>query len=101
MDRLGGSVAGGGNPVTAWINLRAVWEIVVVGLLAGAGLPAIFALGLRVLGTPAKGHVKVSDDELVGGSRAGIALAAICFAIVLAAIGYGIYIIVISGHGAT
>ena len=86
--------------MTAWINLRAIWEIVVVGLLAGAGLPAMFALGLRALGKPAKGHVTVSDDELVGGSRAGIAIAAVCIAIVLAAIGYGIDIIVISGHGA-
>jgi hypothetical protein len=86
--------------MTSWINLRAVWEIVVAGLLAGAGLPAIFALGLRALGTPGKGHVRASDDELVGGSLAGIAIATVCFAIVLGAIGYGIYIIVRSGHGA-
>jgi hypothetical protein len=84
--------------MTGWINLRATWEIVVVGLLAGAGLPAIFAVGLRALGIPGKGHVRTSENELVGGSPAGIALAAVCFAIVLAAIGYGIYIIVASGH---
>ena len=86
--------------MSSWIDSQAVSEIVVIGLLAGAGLPAIFAIGLRALGTPGKGHVKVSDDELVGGSRTGIAIAAACFAVVLAAIGYGIYIIVISGHGA-
>jgi len=86
--------------MSSWINLRAVGEIVVVGLLAGAGLPAIFALGLRALGMQGKGHVAVSDDELVGGSTAGIAIAIVCIALVLGAIGYGIYIIVISGHGA-
>ena len=86
--------------MNGWINLRAIWEIVVIGLLAGAGLPAIFALGLRALGTPGKQHVTVSDDELVGGNPAGIAAAAVCIAIVLAAIGYGIYIIVLSGHPA-
>ena len=84
--------------MNGWINLRAIWEIVVVGLLAGAGLPAVFAIGMRALSTPGKRHVEASDDELVGGSRAGIALAAGCFAVVLAAIGFGIYIIVISGH---
>ncbi|HUC21831.1 MAG TPA: hypothetical protein VMA73_03935 [Streptosporangiaceae bacterium] len=86
--------------MTGWISLRAIGEIIVVGLLAGAGLPALFALGLRALGTPGKGHVKVSDEELVGGNPAGNAIAAVCFAVVLAAVGYGIYIIVISGHGA-
>ena len=86
--------------MSSWINLRAVWEILVVSLLAGAGLPAIFALGLRALGRPGKGHVTVSDDELIGGSPAGIAIATFCIALVLAAVGYGIYIIVISGHGA-
>jgi hypothetical protein len=86
--------------MNSWINLQAIWEIIVVGLLAGAGLPAIFALGLRALGRPGKGHVTESDEELVGGNPAGIAIATVCIAIVLAAIGYGIYIIVISGHGA-
>jgi hypothetical protein len=85
--------------MNGWISLRAIWEIVVVGLLAGAGLPAIFALGLRALGASGKRHVTVSDDELVGGNPAGIAVASVCIAIVLGAIGYGIYIIVISGHG--
>jgi hypothetical protein len=84
--------------MSSWIDLRAIWEIVVIGLLAGAGLPALFAIGVRALGAPGKGHVTVSEDEVVGGSRTGMAIAAACFAIVLAAIGYGIYIIVASGH---
>jgi len=81
-----------------WIDWRAVWEIVIVGLLAGAGLPALFAIGMRVLGTPGKDHVRVTEDELVGGNPAAIAIAALCFAIVLGAVGYAIYIIVVSGH---
>ncbi len=84
--------------MNSWIDLHALWEIVVVGLLAGAGLPALFAIGVRALGAPGKGHVTVSQDEVVGGSRTGIAIAAVCFIIVLAAIGYGIYIIVSTGH---
>jgi hypothetical protein len=84
--------------MNSWIDLKAVGEIVVIGLLAGAGLPALFAIGVRALGAPGKGHVTVSEDEVVGGSRAGLAVAIACFLIVLAAIAYGIYIIVAFGR---
>ena len=33
----------------SWINLSALWKIVVFGLIAGAGLPALFAGGLYTL----------------------------------------------------
>jgi hypothetical protein len=78
-----------------WVNLSALWRICVIGLLAGAGLPALFAVGLRALSTGPKTAVVGSDDDrVVGGSPLGIAAASICFAIVLAAIGWGIYFIV-------
>ncbi len=38
-----------------WIDLHALWQIVVVGLLAGAGLPALFAVGLGALSLPGRG----------------------------------------------
>jgi hypothetical protein len=88
----------GGRTVNQWIDYKAVAEIVVIGLLAGAGLPALFAIGMRALAWPGKGHVTVKENELVGRNPAGIAVAAGCFAIVLAAVGYGIYIIVVTGH---
>ena len=78
-----------------WINLSALWRIVVIGILAGAGLPALFAVGLRALSTdPHGGTLTEDDDRVVGGSPVGIAVAAVCFVIVLAAIGYGVYLIV-------
>jgi hypothetical protein len=81
--------------MNSWINLSALWRIVVVGLLAGAGLPAIFAFGLRALAAGSDAAaVGTDEDRVVGGSRAGMALAGFCFAVVLAAIGYGIYLIV-------
>jgi hypothetical protein len=88
--------------VTSWINLTALWQIVVVGLLAGAGLPAVFAIGLRalaignpVLQTTGTGSEASADsDHVSGGNPLGIAVAGLCFALVLAAIGYGIYLIV-------
>lgn len=97
-----------------WIDLAAVWKIIVFGLIAGAGLPAIFAIGMFCLsrgprlqtagagtargaggaGAPAGGD----SDAIVGGSPVGMAGAAICFLIVLAAIGWGIYEIYRIGH---
>ena len=81
--------------MNSWINLSALWRIVVVGLLAGAGLPAIFAVGLRALASGSDAAAAGTDqDRVIGGSRAGMAFAGFCFAVVLAAIGYGIYLIV-------
>lgn len=82
--------------MNSWIDLHALWQIVVIGLLAGAGLPAIFAIGLRALNLPGRRAQPAGPDseQVYGGSAAGAAIAGLCFAIVLAAIGYGIYLIV-------
>ncbi len=88
----------------SWINLAAIWKIVVFGLLAGAGLPAIFALGMLALSkggrTQTAGAGGADSDVVVGGNPAGIVVAAFCFLIVLAAIGWGIYEIYKIGHPA-
>src|SRR2546430_16182943 len=74
------------------INLSALWKIVVFGLLAGAGLPAIFAVGLLSLSRGPKTRTAGADSEaVVGGSLAGMIIAAVCFLAVLAAIGWGIH----------
>jgi len=88
--------------MNSWVDLHALWQIVVVGLIAGAGLPALFAVGLRALsltgtgGSGSAGSLDGSSDSerIVGGSVLGIAAAACCFAVVLAGIGWGIYYIV-------
>lgn len=78
-----------------WIDFSALAKIVIGGLICGAGLPALFAVGLRALhmGAPAAG---TSSERVVGGNPVGMAIAGLCFAVVLAAIGYGIYLIVSS-----
>jgi hypothetical protein len=82
--------------MNSWVDLHALWRIVVVGIIAGAGLPALFAVGLRALATPASGHGELPADttKVVGGNPLGIAFAGLCFLVVLAAIAWGIYIIV-------
>jgi hypothetical protein len=85
-----------------WINLTALWKIVVFGLAAGAGLPALFAIGLRAL-NPRAQAAGADSGAAEGGGQApssltggplGVAAAVLCFAIVLAAIGWGIDLIV-------
>jgi hypothetical protein len=91
-----------------WVNGAALWKILVFGLVAGAGLPSLFAGGLYALSlgphrarATAAGVDGGSDsDVLVGGSIAGIVIAALCFLIVLAAIGWSIYEIYQIGHPA-
>ncbi|MEY9945282.1 hypothetical protein [Kitasatospora sp. GAS1066B] len=81
--------------MNSWINLNALWKIVVVGLLTGAGLPALFAIGLRLLTPPAPptpAGQAAAQRPTVG--PIGYALAGLCFAVVLAAIGWGISVIV-------
>jgi hypothetical protein len=84
-----------------WINLAALWKIVVLGLIAGAGLPALFALGLLTLSKGSRTQTAGGDsDVVVGGSLAGVLAAAVCFLIVLAAIGWGVYEVYTIGHPA-
>ena len=91
----------------SWINLTALWKIVVFGLIAGAGLPALFAGGLYALSLgPNRARAATAgaeggdSDVLVGGSVVGIVLAAIAFLIILAAIGWSVYEIYTLGHPA-
>jgi hypothetical protein len=86
----------------SWINLSALWKIVVFGLIAGAGLPALFAVGLRALSMKgARAQTAGADsDQIVGGNPVGIVAAAFCFLIVLAAIAWGIYEVYQIGHPA-
>ena len=86
-----------------WINLTAIWKILVFGLIAGAGLPAIFAVGLYSLSRgPRTARTAGADsDVLVGGSAVGMAAAVFCFLVVLAAIGWGVYEVYLIGHPST
>jgi hypothetical protein len=90
----------------SWINLNALWKIVVYGLIAGAGLPALFAGGLYSLSLgPNRARAAGADggadsDVLIGGSVLGMVLAALAFLIVLAAVGWSIYEIYQIGHPA-
>jgi len=86
----------------SWINLTAIWKILVFGLIAGAGLPALFAVGLYSLSLGGKTRTAdgADSDSLVGGNPLGVLAAALCFLVILAAIACGIYEVYKIGHPA-
>jgi hypothetical protein len=87
--------------MSAWIDFSALWKILVFGLIAGAGLPALFAIGMVALSKGPKAQTAGADsDVMVGGNPVGLVAAAFCFLVVLAAIGWGIYEIYQIGHPA-
>jgi hypothetical protein len=87
----------------SWINTGAVELIIGLGLLFGAGLPALFAVGLRAISPAEPAHPPAPTADPIA-SRvpavhpARLVAAGLCFAVVLAAIAYGIYLIVAQGH---
>jgi hypothetical protein len=73
-----------------WADLGSV---VLVGLLLGAGVVAVYAFGVRVLSpAPTAGVADSSDDETLAPVSVGAKVfAVLCFAICTAAVGYGLY----------
>ena len=84
-----------------WIDLSALWRIVVAGLVFGAGLPALFGVGLWLLNGSSRpaltGGDGVAAPATITRNPAAVAAAALCFAVVLAAIGWGVYLILDGG----
>lgn len=66
-------------------TLNSLWQVVAVGLLFGAGLPAIFALGLKSLSLQGEGSTGTGSVGKVG--------AYLCFAVVLVTIFAGILLL--------
>jgi len=77
--------------------LQSAWRVLLVGLLLGAGLPTLFALGVRSLAWGAGGDA--SQTVASRGNPAGRPLGWLCFAVVLLGVVLGITFIVASGFG--
>ncbi len=79
--------------------LQDAWKVLLYSLLLGAGLPVVYALGVRAL---AHGTVTTGDGVEVPGARrspVGVAVATTCFVVVVVAIAVGLAYIVAAGHG--
>jgi hypothetical protein len=80
-----------------WLALQAGVQVLFAALLLGAGLPAIFALGMRSLAYGAGGTAEVSVTATP--HPVGKVLAVVCFSVVVVAIVLGITWIVGTGMG--
>ncbi|MEV6930704.1 hypothetical protein AB0M46_40310 [Dactylosporangium sp. NPDC051485] len=83
------------------LALQAAWKVLLVGLVLGAGLPALFALGVRALAWGAGGEAEAHADGTAGpkAQPIGTVLGWVCFAVVLLGVALGITFIVASGFG--
>jgi hypothetical protein len=86
---------------TLSLELQAIWKVLVAGLLLGAGLPAVFAAGVRAM---AYGQGGDAEEHAAGTAAAaphpvGRVIAGVCFAIVLAGVALGLIYIIATGFG--
>lgn len=84
---------------TLRLSLEGAWELFKVGLVLGAGLPILFAVGVRLISGPAQ--VAGADGTMVARPPGVLSriLGWVTFALVLYAVVVGIEIIVGAGMG--
>lgn len=78
-------------------TINALWQVIAVGLLLGAGLPALFSLGMRALEhnrVPAPAGVTTSSADGTVASTGGKIGAGICFGVTILAVLFGIVVII-------
>ena len=76
--------------------LEGALRVLVVGLVLGAGLPAVFALGIRALAYGQGGDAELSHERP---HPVGKVLAVLAFGVVVAGVLLGLTVIVASGVG--
>ncbi len=76
---------------------NSLWQVVVVGLVLGAGLPTLFALGLRSMHGGSLGVDESGETTTAQPTLARMAVAYTCFAVVISVVIAGIVLIVVEG----
>jgi hypothetical protein len=86
---------------TLSLEWHALWKILVVGIILGAGLPALFATGIRSMayGTGGEAEQHAAGGALAAPHPVGRTIAYVCFAVVLLIVALGIVYIVATGSG--
>jgi len=83
------------------LEIKALGQILLVGLVLGAGLPVLFSVGIRAMAWGAGGDAEThpSGRAAAAPHPAGRVIGVLCFAVVLAAVALGITYVVASGFG--
>jgi hypothetical protein len=83
------------------LALQASWKVLAASLILGAGLPVLFALGVRSLAWGTGGEAEVLDSGVTAPTPrpVGTVLGWVLFAVVLFAVFCGIFFIVATGFG--
>src|SRR4051812_44011162 len=81
--------------------LDRAWRVPIDGLTLGAGLPLLFALGIRALAWGTGGDARVAETGVTGPAPRplGTALGYLLFAVVVLGVLLGITFIVAAGFG--
>jgi len=78
-------------------TVSALWQVLAVGLLLGAGIPALFSIGMRSLEVgrlPAPAGVTNASADGTVASTGGKVGAGICFGVCILAVLFGIVVII-------
>lgn len=76
-----------------------VWKILLYSLLLGAGLPVVYALGVRSLALGGDGSGAAEVQANPARNPLGTVLAAICFLVVIVGVVVGLTYVVAAGKG--
>jgi hypothetical protein len=69
-----------------YVDVEALWKVLLVGLAGGVGLVALFAVGLVGL------SARTGSNAGSSARTVGLAVAVVCFAIVVAGAALGLYV---------
>ncbi|SHN47126.1 hypothetical protein [Cryptosporangium aurantiacum] len=83
------------------LAFEAAWKVLLIGLVLGAGLPTLFAFGIRTMawGQGGEAEVHAAGTSAPPPHPGGRAIGILCFALVVAAVALGIAYIVLFGLG--
>jgi|SRR5690349_9990511 hypothetical protein len=81
------------------LTLESAWKVLLLGLVFGAGLPLIFALGIRAMAYGQGGDAELATPGIPAAHPVGRVIGVICFALVVIGVALGITFIVATGFG--